>query len=76
MPRATLEAFADHGVLTGESITTTYTAAQDHLDALWRIGVDFDNVTETLEREGLSKFEKSWDELGRTVSHELRTTTS
>jgi transaldolase len=76
MPRATLDAFADHGVLTVESITTTYTAAQEHLDALWRIGVDFDDVTETLERDGLTKFEKSWDELGRTVKDELDATTS
>jgi len=30
-------------------------------------GVDFDDVVDVLEREGLEKFEKSWSELVETV---------
>ncbi len=36
-----------------------------------RPGVDFDDVTDYLERDGLAKFEKSWSELGATVGAEL-----
>ena len=34
-------------------------------------GVDIEDVTEQLEREGLAKFEKSWNELSHTIAAEL-----
>lgn len=72
MPRTTLEAFADHGTLPGHAPTTDdFTAAAHHLEALERVGVDFTDVTDTLEREGLSKFEASWTELGESVEREM-----
>ena len=37
----------------------------------WNRGVDFEDVTEQLEREGLAKFEKSWNELSHTIAAEL-----
>ncbi|WP_435822183.1 transaldolase [Actinacidiphila alni] len=72
MPGATLEAFADHGVITAQAPTDDYEAASAHLAALADVGVDFADVTETLEREGLAKFEDSWTELGATVEREMR----
>jgi transaldolase len=75
MPRTTLAAFADHGVVSGDTVHGTYPAARAHLDALERLGISYRDVTDTLEREGLSKFQSSWDELGTTVSTELRSTT-
>ncbi|HEX4088812.1 MAG TPA: transaldolase [Trebonia sp.] len=71
MPGATLEAFADHGQVTGDTITGEYAGSRRVLDELAAAGVDFDDVTEYLERDGLAKFEKSWSELGATVSAEL-----
>src|SRR5580700_2980397 len=71
MPGPTLEAFADHGQVTGDTITGTYDAARGVLDQLAAAGIDFDDVTEYLERDGLAKFEKSWSELGTTVAAEL-----
>jgi transaldolase len=71
MPGATLEAFADHGIVPGDTVRGTYLAARAHLDALHSLGIDYWDVTETLEREGLDKFAKSWDELGTTIGHEL-----
>ena len=56
----TLEAFADHGQVGGDTITGSYDAARHFLDQLAAAGVDFDDVTEHLEHEGLAKFEKSW----------------
>jgi len=76
MPGSTLAAFADHGEVAGDTVRGTYPAARAHLDALERLGIGYQEVTDTLEREGLAKFERSWDELGHTVSHELHSVTS
>jgi transaldolase len=71
MPGPTLEAFADHGQVSGDTITGAYDASRRLLDQLAAAGIDFDDVTEYLERDGLAKFEKSWGELGATVAAEL-----
>jgi transaldolase len=71
MPGATLEAFADHGQVTGDTVTDGYAASRHVMDQLAAAGIDFDDVTEYLERDGLAKFEKSWSELGATVGSEL-----
>ena len=71
MPGTTLAAFADHGEVTGNTITARYHDARRVLDQLAAVGVDFDDVTGQLEREGLAKFEKSWHELSHTIAAEL-----
>jgi transaldolase len=70
-PGTTLAAFADHGEVTGNTIRGRYDDARRVLDQLATIGVDFENVTDQLEREGLVKFEKSWNELSHTIPAEL-----
>ncbi len=71
MPENTLEAMADHGVVTGDTVTTRYEDAHETLEALATVGIDYDDVIDTLEREGVEKFEKSWQELLETVCAEL-----
>jgi transaldolase len=71
MPGATLDAFADHGEVSGDTVTGAYDDSRDLLDRLAAAGVDFDDVTGYLERDGLAKFEKSWGELGASVAAEL-----
>jgi transaldolase len=71
MPGPTLEAFADHGQVSGDTVTGSYDAAGRVLRQLAAAGLEFDDVTEYLERDGLAKFEKSWSELGATVAAEL-----
>jgi transaldolase len=71
MPAPTLEAFADHGQVSGDTITGNYDAARSVLGQLAAAGIDFGDVTEYLEHDGLAKFEKSWSELGATVAAEL-----
>jgi transaldolase len=71
MPGPTLEAFADHGQVSGDTMTGGYDDSRRFLDRLAAAGIDFDDVTEYLERDGLAKFEKSWGELGATVAAEL-----
>jgi transaldolase len=63
MPEATIHAFADHGEVQGDTITGYYDDARQVLDDLARVGVDYDDVTDTLEREGVEKFAASFDEL-------------
>jgi transaldolase len=71
MPGPTLEAFADHGQVSGNTMTGSYEGARSFLDQLAAAGIDFDDVTDHLEHDGLAKFEKSWSELGATVAAEL-----
>jgi transaldolase len=71
MPGATLEAFADHGQVSGDTMTGGYDSSRSFLDQLAAAGIDFDDVTEYLERDGLAKFDKSWSELGATVAAEM-----
>ncbi|MCG7322615.1 transaldolase [Arsenicicoccus bolidensis] len=71
MPEKTLDAAADHGEITGDTITGTYDESDAVMDALERQGISYVEVVEQLEREGVDKFEKSWTELLETVQGEL-----
>ncbi|MDH6117211.1 transaldolase [Kitasatospora sp. GAS204B] len=71
MPEATLDATGDHGQVTGDTITSAYQDAQAVLDALAAAGVDYDDVVQVLEDEGVQKFEASWQELLDTVTASL-----
>jgi transaldolase len=63
MPEATIHAFADHGEVRGDTITGYYDDARKVLADLAAVGVDYDDVVDTLEREGVEKFAISWNEL-------------
>jgi transaldolase len=71
MPEKTLEATFDHGVITGDTVTGSYAAANEVLDAIAALGVSYDEVTALLEKEGVEKFIVSWDELLETVKTAL-----
>lgn len=62
LPEATLEAFADHGTLA-RRIDADLDDAANAWQQLTAVGIDLDDVAETLEREGVSSFQKSFDEL-------------
>ena len=71
MPEATLDAVADHGEIRGDTITGAYADAQQVLDDLKAAGIDYDDVVELLEREGVTKFEDSWNDLISSVTDQL-----
>jgi len=71
MPEKTLEATFDHGVITGDTVTGSYAAANEVLDQLAALGVSYDEVTALLEKEGVEKFIVSWNELLDTVTAAL-----
>ena len=62
MPEETLQAFQDHGRVA-ETLTRDLDQARKLLDDLAKAGVDYDDVVETLEREGVQKFSDSFEEL-------------
>ncbi len=63
MPEKTIDAVADHGEVTGDTVTGTASAAQEVFDKLSAIGIDLTDVFLVLEDEGVEKFEGSWKEL-------------
>ncbi|HAQ60210.1 MAG TPA: transaldolase [Microbacterium sp.] len=71
MPEKTLQATYDHGVVTGDTITTNYADAHFVIDALASVGIDIDDVTQVLEDEGVEKFIASWHDLQETVTKAL-----
>ena len=72
MPEKTLEALADHGTVTGDTVTGRADQAEAVLDALDAVGVSYVDVVERLEVEGLEKFDASWAELVETVKGHLQ----
>ncbi|MGO4598480.1 transaldolase [Terrabacter sp. 2RAF25] len=71
MPEKTLEATADHGKVTGDTITGGYAEASKVLDDLEGVGVSYNEVVDLLEVEGVDKFEKAWGELLDGVTAEM-----
>src|SRR5919201_2240731 len=62
MPEETITAFQVHGVV---ALTLAQGVDEAHrlFAELERIGIDYDDVTDTLEREGVEKFAKSFRDL-------------
>ncbi|MGW9586475.1 transaldolase [Microbacterium sp. NPDC055455] len=71
MPEKTLEATFDHGQIAGDAVTGTYEAAHKVFADLAAAGVDFADVTQVLEDEGVDKFIASWHDLQGTVKTAL-----
>ncbi|MCY7397007.1 MAG: transaldolase [Nocardioides sp.] len=72
MPEKTMDAFADHGEVTGDQVTGRAGDAQQVLDRLAAVGVDFQDVLLTVEHEGVDKFKASWAELVETVEAQMQ----
>ena len=73
MPEKTIDAVADHGVVTGDTVTGTASAAQEVFDKLEAVGIDLTDVFLVLENEGVQKFEESWTELLEETEKQLHT---
>ena len=62
MPRETIEAFQDHGKVE-DTLEQDVEGARRLLEELAAAGIDYDDVVEVLEREGVEKFAKSFKDL-------------
>jgi transaldolase len=67
MPEETIMAYQDHGAPQSR-LTHGLDDAERVLEELKRAGVDYDDLTDTLEREGVEKFADSFDELLQALS--------
>jgi transaldolase len=67
MPEETITAYQDHGRPRAR-LQAGLDEAHQLLDELGRAGVDYDDVTDTLEREGVEKFSDSFDKLLEALS--------
>src|SRR5207248_732324 len=63
MPLETVEAFRDHGEVRADSVRDGVDEAERLLDELQEAGIDYDDVVNTLEDEGVRKFIDSFDSL-------------
>lgn len=61
MPEKTLMAVADHGDATLGIVAGNYDEAHDVMDELAEVGINFKDVTDKLEADGVAAFIKSWD---------------
>jgi transaldolase len=62
MPEETIEAFQDHGKVA-PTLEQEIDEAKRVFDEIGKAGIDYDDVTDTLEREGVQKFSDSFAEL-------------
>jgi transaldolase len=62
MPLETIEAFQDHGVVA-DTLEANLDEARQVFADLERVGADYDDVVDVLEKEGVQKFSDSFDEL-------------
>ena len=62
MPDETIEAFQDHGEVS-PTLEQRIDEAESVFERFAEAGIDYDDVTRTLEREGVEKFSDSFSEL-------------
>jgi transaldolase len=68
MPEGTLNEVRAHGEVRGDTITPNISDAFEHLNALKAAGIDFADVVDFLEKDGVKKFADAWQELLDNVS--------
>lgn len=71
MPPETVKAFLDHGEVA-RTIDNDIDRARRTLQVFADVGVDYDDVVQTLEREGVDKFADSFHELIESVAANLQ----
>ncbi len=67
IPPGTLDAFRDHGTVSGQTATDDLDRADAVLRRLAEVGIDLDDVTETLQERGVEKFSNPFDDLMATL---------
>jgi len=64
MPLATIDAYQDHGDPNPAAFDAVdIVRANDQLERLAAVGIDYEDVVQTLEREGVEKFADSWHQV-------------
>jgi transaldolase len=72
MPEATLRLVADHGQVPADSVHGHYDESQRVLDRLRALGIDYADVVQSLEDDGIAKFDSAWQRLGEQLATTVR----
>ena len=72
MPEGTLNATADHGGITGNTVAAGTTRRAPTSTAVGKLGISYDDVVQLLEDEGVEKFEAAWNDLLNSTEAELK----
>ena len=67
MPLSSVEAFADHGIVRGQTVLEDLDRARRLWSDLIRVGIDEEEVGEQLETEGVDKFAASYQAMLDTI---------
>jgi len=67
VPPATLDAFMDHGVARADAVVERVDEAEDAINGLGEIGVDFDAITDQLQIDGVASFAKAFETMLETI---------
>jgi transaldolase len=67
MPLETIKAFQEHGEVRGDTVLDGVKKAHKLLEKLAEAGVDYDDVTDTLDAEGVQKFSDSFDQIVESI---------
>ncbi|MEI7549117.1 MAG: transaldolase [Actinomycetes bacterium] len=71
MPEATLFAVGELAEPRGNTMSGSFEEARAQLAALSQLGVDLPSILNELERDGVAKFESSWNDLISVVAAQL-----
>ena len=71
MPPATIDAFTDHGTIDPEALMSGVDEAATQIDALAGLGIDFGELTDELQAEGVASFADSFDDLLETLADKM-----
>jgi transaldolase len=72
MPEATLRLVADHGQVPADSVRDHYEESARLFSQLERLGIDYDDVVQHLEDNGVTNFDNAWRQLGEQLTATLR----
>jgi len=67
MPLETIEAFQDHGEVRGDTVLEGIPEAEALMQSLADAGVDYTDVVDTLEAEGIQKFADSFAQIAEGI---------
>jgi len=72
VPPATLDAFADHGAVPGDTLLEGVEEAAAQVRGLAGLGIDLNEVTERLQENGVTAFADAFDRLLAAIEDEAR----
>jgi transaldolase len=72
MPKELVDAVADHGEITGDTVLENVDEAEKVLEAFEAAGIKYDEVVALLEKEGVEKFSKAYADLIEGLESKLK----